>query len=71
MQDRGEAMTVGDSMATLNHGRLAQAGTPHGICRIPHNNFVAAIVALATIKPLSGRSENGRLWTLRNALNCR
>ncbi len=39
--DQIEAMSMGDKIGVLNHGRLVQVGTPHEIYNNPRNTFVA------------------------------
>jgi multiple sugar transport system ATP-binding protein len=58
--DQVEAMTMGDRMGVLNHGRLEQVGTPHDIYRNPRNDFVAGFVGSPAINLLPGHIEAGR-----------
>ncbi len=58
--DQVEAMTMGDRMGVLNHGRLEQVGTPHDIYRNPRNDFVAGFVGSPAMNLLPGHIESGR-----------
>jgi putrescine transport system ATP-binding protein len=42
--DQDEAMTVADRIAVMDHGRLAQSGTPEDIYRRPNSRWVAGFV---------------------------
>jgi multiple sugar transport system ATP-binding protein len=42
--DQAEAMGLGDRIAVLNHGRVAQIGTPHDIYQRPSDTFVATFI---------------------------
>ena len=39
--DQVEAMSMGDKIGVLNHGRIVQVGTPHRIYNHPRDTFVA------------------------------
>jgi spermidine/putrescine transport system ATP-binding protein len=42
--DQGEAMSLGDRVAVMNHGRFEQVGTPTEVYEAPHSRFVAGFV---------------------------
>jgi ABC-type sugar transport system ATPase subunit len=42
--DQVEAMTMGDRIAVMNHGRLEQVGTPEELYERPANRFVAGFI---------------------------
>jgi ABC-type sugar transport system ATPase subunit len=42
--DQVEAMTMGDRIAVMNHGRLEQVGTPEAVYERPSNVFVAGFI---------------------------
>lgn len=42
--DQGEAMSISDSIAVMNEGRIQQVGTPHDIYHRPSNAFVAGFI---------------------------
>src|SRR6267154_915185 len=42
--DQVEAMSMGDKVGVLNHGRIIQVGTPQQIYNRPHDTFVASFV---------------------------
>ena len=42
--DQIEAMTLGDRIAVVDHGRLQQVGTPHELYERPANVFVAGFI---------------------------
>lgn len=57
--DQGEAMALGDRIAVMDKGRIAQIGTPEEIYRAPANAFVADFIG--TMNRVFGRLENGSL----------
>jgi putative spermidine/putrescine transport system ATP-binding protein len=57
--DQAEAMALGDRIAVMQKGRIAQIGTPEDIYRHPANAFVADFVG--TMNSLSGTVEDGHL----------
>ena len=56
--DQREALTMSDRIAVINHGRLAQVDTPHGIYNQPANAFVADFIGESTMLPLT-RDDSG------------
>lgn len=58
--DQIEAMSMGDKIGVLNHGRLVQTGTPHEIYNNPLNTFVARAVGSPPMNLLDGELQAGR-----------
>lgn len=42
--DQGEAMSISDTIAVMNHGRIEQIGSPAEIYETPRTSFVAAFI---------------------------
>src|SRR5499427_9487647 len=59
--DQVEAMSMGDKVGVLNHGRLAQVGTPHEIYNRPRDTFVATFVGSPAMNLFAGAMRDGRL----------
>ena len=57
--DQVEAMTMGDRIAVLNHGRVVQVGTPQQVYSNPVDTFVAGFVGSPAINLLSGKLSGG------------
>jgi putative spermidine/putrescine transport system ATP-binding protein len=55
--DQAEAMALGDRIAVMDHGRLAQVGTPREIYHQPANRFVAEFIG--SLNRLTGTLRNG------------
>ncbi len=53
--DQVEAMTMGDRIGILNHGKLVQVGTPQEVYSNPRDTFVAGFVGSPPINLLQGR----------------
>lgn len=58
--DQIEAMSMGDKVGVLNHGRLVQTGTPQEIYNNPRDTFVASFVGSPPMNLLDGRLIAGR-----------
>ncbi|MCV3240781.1 ABC transporter ATP-binding protein [Mesorhizobium sp. ZC-5] len=58
--DQIEAMSMGDKVGVLNHGRLIQTGTPHEIYNNPRDTFVASFVGSPPMNLLEGKLVSGR-----------
>lgn len=58
--DQSEAMTLGDRIAVLNHGRIQQIAAPLDLYREPANLFVAGFMGSPGINRLTGSVSNGR-----------
>jgi ABC-type sugar transport system ATPase subunit len=72
--DQVEAMTMGDRIAVMNHGRLEQVGTPEDLYDRPANRFVAGFIgspsmSFAPVEALDGlrlpRAEPGHTLGVR------
>jgi multiple sugar transport system ATP-binding protein len=57
--DQVEAMTMGDRIGVLNHGRLVQVGTPHQVYNSPRDTFVASFVGSPAINLWPGSIAGG------------
>ena len=49
--DQGEALSMADSLAVFNEGKIAQIGTPHDIYAHPRTRFVADFVGSSNVLP--------------------
>ncbi|MET0576292.1 MAG: ABC transporter ATP-binding protein [Mesorhizobium sp.] len=58
--DQIEAMSMGDQVGVLNHGRLVQTGTPQEIYNNPRDTFVASFVGSPPMNLLDGKLVSGR-----------
>ena len=56
--DQTEAMTLGDRLAIVNHGRLLQCDTPERILNHPVNQYVASFVGSPEMVFLEGNVES-------------
>ncbi|WP_372594305.1 ABC transporter ATP-binding protein [Actinotalea sp.] len=59
--DQEEALALGDRIAVLEHGRVAQVGTPQEIYETPETRFVADFIGETSILTLPALREDGRL----------
>jgi ABC-type Fe3+/spermidine/putrescine transport system ATPase subunit len=50
--DQEEAFSLADQVAIMNHGRIAQLGTPYELYHTPADQFVAEFVGLSNIVPV-------------------
>jgi multiple sugar transport system ATP-binding protein len=57
--DQVEAMSMGDKIGVLDHGKLVQVGTPSEIYDQPKNTFVARAVGTPPMNLLDGSLEDG------------
>ncbi|HLI10636.1 MAG TPA: ABC transporter ATP-binding protein [Alphaproteobacteria bacterium] len=57
--DQAEAMALGDRIVVMDHGRVAQAGTPREIYLAPANRFVAEFIG--TMNRLKGEVVDGHI----------
>lgn len=58
--DQIEAMSMGDKVGVLNHGRLVQTGTPNEIYNNPRDTFVASFVGSPPMNLVDGRLVSGK-----------
>ncbi|MBZ9822939.1 ABC transporter ATP-binding protein [Mesorhizobium sp. CA4] len=58
--DQIEAMSMGDKVGMLNHGRIVQTGTPHEIYNNPRDTYVASFVGSPPMNLIDGRLVNDR-----------
>ena len=57
--DQAEAMALGDRIAVMEHGRIAQIGSPQDIYCAPASGFVADFIG--TMNRIGGDARDGRL----------
>ena len=57
--DQAEAMALGDRIAVMEHGRIAQIGSPQDIYCAPASAFVADFIG--TMNRISGKADNNAL----------
>ena len=65
--DQTEAMSMGDKIAVLNEGRIAQVATPYDIYNHPHDLFVATFIGLPAMNIVDGEIRDGRVIALSGA----
>jgi multiple sugar transport system ATP-binding protein len=58
--DQVEAMSMGDRIGVLDHGRLVQVGTPTEVYANPRNTFVARAVGSPPMNLIDGEIRNGK-----------
>ena len=58
--DQIEAMSMGDKVGVLNHGRIVQTGTPHEIYNNPRDTYVASFVGSPPMNLIDGRLVDDR-----------
>jgi multiple sugar transport system ATP-binding protein len=73
--DQAEALTMGDRIALLHEGKIAQIGTPQKLYYDPANLFVAQFIGHPKMNILEAKIEQGMLapfsFPLPNQLPCR
>jgi ABC-type sugar transport system ATPase subunit len=57
--DQSEAMTLGDRIAVLDHGKVQQVAPPLELYRDPANTFVAGFIGSPAINLIPGKVECG------------
>jgi iron(III) transport system ATP-binding protein len=55
--DQSEALAVSDQIIVMNHGVIAQAGTPEALYSRPGSEFVAGFMGEATVFPATVRDD--------------
>jgi spermidine/putrescine transport system ATP-binding protein len=63
--DQGEAMSMSDSIAVMNNGRIEQIGAPQDIYDRPATRFVAGFIGNANIVPVEIEAVSGDEATAR------
>ena len=66
--DQAEAMALGDRIVVMEHGRVAQVGTPREIYQKPASRFVAEFIG--TMNRLSGHCADGRWHAPAGSIAC-
>ncbi|MGH7155730.1 MAG: ABC transporter ATP-binding protein [Acetobacteraceae bacterium] len=59
--DQREALALSDAIAVMNHGRVAQFGTPEDIYRHPASDFIARFVGYANALPVTVSHDAARV----------
>ena len=57
--DQGEALTMSDRVAVMDHGVIAQVGAPEEIYRSPRSRFVASFVGESSFVPCEVQEAQG------------
>lgn len=65
--DQEEAMTMADTVAVMNRGRIEQLGSPQELYERPRTGFVATFLGQSNLLPATVESEAGGLLTARTA----
>ena len=65
--DQEEAMTMADTVAVMNRGRIEQLGSPQDLYELPKTGFVAAFLGQSNLLPATVVSTGGALVTARTA----
>jgi ABC-type Fe3+/spermidine/putrescine transport system ATPase subunit len=60
--DQGEALTMSDRIAVMNHGRLEQLGTSEEIYARPRTEFVATFIGETNLIPVEVDRRAGERW---------
>ncbi len=58
--DQIEAMSMGDKVGVLNHGRIVQTGTPQEIYNNPRDTYVASFVGSPPMNLIDGKLVDNR-----------
>jgi spermidine/putrescine transport system ATP-binding protein len=62
--DQEEAMTMADTIAVMNGGRIEQAGSAADLYERPHTEFVASFLGVSNLVDAKTRGANGALTQL-------
>ncbi|GAA5039194.1 ABC transporter ATP-binding protein [Microbacterium fluvii] len=65
--DQEEAMTMADTVAVMNQGRIEQLGTPEELYELPRTGFVAGFLGQSNLVPATVESVAGGIVTARTA----
>ncbi len=65
--DQEEAMTMADTVAVMNKGRIEQLGSPQELYELPKTGFVAAFLGQSNLLPATVVSRAGGIVTARTA----
>lgn len=65
--DQEEAMTMADTVAVMNKGRIEQLGSPQELYELPKTGFVAAFLGQSNLLPATVVSTAGGVVTARTA----
>ncbi len=57
--DQEEAMTMADTVAVMNHGRIEQMGPPQELYELPRTGFVASFLGQSNLIPATVESTAG------------
>ncbi|MCC4268092.1 ABC transporter ATP-binding protein [Microbacterium schleiferi] len=57
--DQEEAMTMADTVAVMNHGRIEQMGPPQELYELPRTGFVASFLGQSNLIPATVESAAG------------
>jgi multiple sugar transport system ATP-binding protein len=58
--DQTEAMTLGDRIAVINHGKIEQVDTPADLYDFPVNQFVAGFIGSPSMNFMRGKFHHGK-----------
>lgn len=65
--DQEEAMTMADTVAVMNHGRIEQMGPPQELYELPRTGFVASFLGQSNLIPATVESAAGGVLVARAA----
>ncbi len=65
--DQGEALTMSDRIAVMNHGRVEQLGTPAQVYERPATRFVADFIGTSNLVKGTVLGESGGVWRVEVA----
>jgi spermidine/putrescine transport system ATP-binding protein len=60
--DQGEALTMSDRIAVMNHGKVEHLGSPEEVYLRPASLFVAGFIGQASLLPVQVEEREGRGW---------
>jgi spermidine/putrescine transport system ATP-binding protein len=60
--DQGEALTMSDRIAVMNHGKVEHLGSPEEVYLRPASLFVAGFIGQASLLPVQVVEREGRGW---------